>query len=273
MRRNHGGFALIAVLWLIAILSLLVMGLLSSVRGEIRVAQRVKDAVALTAEADAAILLALQAIHADTLSQGWERGQVWTQPFQGRNHNVELLPASAWVDLNRAPEALLQQLFQHGAGVSADQAVSLAGAVVAFRAGDDLAKVNRFESVSDLLALPGMPLDVYARIAGLVTVYGSSAAAGKVNPMAAPEAVLNVLAEGNSQRVAAWIAARSASSPTMDTTAFNPQHTQVAPENRVLLTVSAGRHQRRWWVQLRASGGPLPWRVLARETVVLPQAL
>lgn len=265
------GLALVAVLWLVAALSIVVTGLLGTVRLETRTVGVQKERVAVAAEADAAILLTLQALEASKQEQ-WDRPQTWRRSFEGNEWDVTLTPASGWIDINTAPSSLLAGLFQHAGGLDATPATQLAQAVVAYREREVAGQRRLFEAVDDMAALPEMPFDVYVRIRHLATVHGGSAAAGKVNPLAAPAPVLQVLAEGNPQILAALVSAQSASSPTTDMTMLDPQHVQVSSGTRVRLAVSAGAYQRQWWVQLGGGRGPTPWRVLARETVALAAA-
>ena len=87
------GLALIMVLWIVAALSLLVVGMSQTVRGQVRAAQAVSEQVAAQALAEGAIALALQQLKAESarpegmaatrVSYGGVEMQVLVQPLSG----------------------------------------------------------------------------------------------------------------------------------------------------------------------------------------------
>ena len=62
LQSKKQGIALLAVLWMVAALSIMLAGLQQVVRGEVRIAGQVRTNAVSTGIADAAILLTLQAL-------------------------------------------------------------------------------------------------------------------------------------------------------------------------------------------------------------------
>ena len=163
--------ALIAVLWIVAALSLMVIGLAGTVRQQIQIIGNQRDQVSGQAAGEAAIALALQAL------------QVAPQ----------------------RPAGSSTLALSYG-GLDAGRAQALAGELVAWRDGrpdvDPTApgaasvQARRFEATEDLLLVPGVDYALYARIAPLVNADLNT---GQVNPLAAPPAVQALLAAAGLQ--------------------------------------------------------------------------
>ena len=95
-----------------------------------------------------------------------------------------------------AGQGLLERLFAIAGGLPSDAAQAMAQAVVQARERrDERGRSQRFEAEEDLLRVPGIGYDLYARLSALLTADLSGS--GPVNPMAAPVDVLTVLAGGN----------------------------------------------------------------------------
>lgn len=197
--RRAGGMALIAVLWIVAALSLMVMGLSGTVRQQIQIAASQRDQVSGQAAGEAAVALALQALQAGTERPAG--ASTLTLPYGGLAIAVEFAPLNGLISLNGAPAPLLAALLQSAGGLDAGRAQALAGALVAWRDGrpdvDPTApgaagvQARRFEATEDMMLVPGVDYALYARIAPLVS---ADLGGGPVNPQAAPPAVLAVLA-------------------------------------------------------------------------------
>ena len=255
------GLVLVAVLWLTAALGLLTTALLSTVRTETRSLTVHRTQLVAQAQGDAVILLALHALQ----QQGRrpERLEVlgpWA--FDGESVPVVVRPASGWIDLNRAPDALLEQALVQAAGLPSEAARALVQSL-------DRAAGRRYDAVAELAGLPGVPYGVYAKVAGVLTVHGSRSGAGQVNPLAAPESVLRVLAGHDPGRLQALLAAQASGAPAPDLSWLDPAWVAVSPSDRLVLEADIGNWRRRWWVDLAGGSGPLPWRVLAQETLGL----
>lgn len=205
------GMALIAVLWVVAALSVVASGMLALTRGHSKALASYQNQVLADARGDAAINLATR--HLLEEREGTQRYQRLSYEIDGYGVEVEVVPASGLISLNGAPEGLLSDLFIHAGGVSAEKAHVLAQRVIDWRDPDGVAmpdgaendayreagsaysaRNGRFQVAEDLLQVLGVDLDLYVRIAGLVTVESPHAL---VDPAAAPEEVLRVLAGGD----------------------------------------------------------------------------
>lgn len=269
------GFALVAVLWMLAALSLLVMGMIAASRTEIRSHQAWRDALEATYIGDAAIILAIQAELADTADSNRLRRHV--VEFEGRRVLVRFVPATGLIDLNTAPAALLAALFRQVGGLMPEEAASLAEQVAAWRnQGDpeDLSVGSRrkrqFEVIEDLLQVPGFPFELFDNIQHFVTTFSRSAG---IEPLSAPLPVLEVLAETAPGAARDIARRRDAADPIIDMTALDTNFIVTASTRIHRLdadvVVPGGRTLRRSaWVTI--GGQPadqLPWRVLDQRPV------
>lgn len=265
------GMALIAVLWVVAALSILVTGISRASRDEIRVVAIHGQAVRAQAIGDAAIQLALQ----ELASRPARPNRVMQSNFtyRGVQVSVAIAPLNGWIDLNGAPQTLLARLYEVAGGLPPDAAQKLAQFTIDARERKDLqGQSERFEAPEDLLRLPGVDYDLYARLSPLVTVY--SGAGSRVNPMAAPVGVLKVLAGGNEAVALRIVQERASGSETMDTTALDPAWTAVVPSLQYRIDAivplndgSVLRVVRIMDVGVSARDG-LPWRTFHSERSV-----
>ena len=222
------GMALIAVLWIVAALSLMVIGLTYTVRQQIQVAGNQRDQVSGQALGEAAIALVLQQLQVTTQRpQGVLTDSV---VYGGINIEVELAPLDGLIPLNGASPELLAALLRFAGGLPDAQAEALARTLVEWRDGHPelsltdaaaaRAAARRFEAPEDLLLVPGVDYTLYARLAPLVSAdLGSTS---RVNPRAAPPGVLAVLAQGNVGQVSQYLAQRASGQPGADASGFQP---------------------------------------------------
>ena len=271
------GMALIAVLWLVAAMSILVLGATSTVKQHILATGQLRDAVSSQATAEAAFALALQQLMAENKREpGIQNGQF---QVMGMSVPVQVAPLNGWINLNGADEALLARVFTVAGGLPAGQAESLAKDVKEWRdmrpQGDPDGLRNSgqnkrlFERVDDLMLVPGMDYDLFSRVRGLfVTDLDASA---KVNVLAAPPEVLAVVADGNQGAVDQITRNRSAGQTEVDTSALERNLVQTTPTDHYRLTadipMDAGKMLRvtQDVVVGRTYSKIAPWRVL-RET-------
>lgn len=196
------GMALIAVLWIVAALSLMAIGLSSAVRGHITAASQQRDAISGQAVGEAAMHLALQALMA--MPQLPRATEHTTVHYQGVDVRIELAPLTGLIGLNTASADLLAAVLASAGGLPAGQAQELAQRIVQWRdsvpgAGDPTrpgpqtaTRPAQFEAAEDLLLVPGVDYALYARLAPLVSA--DLPASGGINPAAAPAGVRAALA-------------------------------------------------------------------------------
>jgi general secretion pathway protein K len=271
---------------MVAALTILVSGVLYSVRVDTRVAAGHLERVRATALLDGALRLAAAELAATP--------NVPVKPLQliykvgEAEIAVDVTLASGYIHLNTAPETLLTDLFAHAAGLPLDQAATLAQRLIDWRDTDDdraplgaergeyeaqgLAYAPRNEHLrrpDDAGQVLGLVAGVYDSIRDLVTTVGTGGD-GTVNPLVAPEAVLVVLARGDQGRVGEIVALRQADvEHALDVTSLGLAHASAWTGRDYRLRATYRSHQagvwsRVAWVSLEASmqghSSRLPWR-------------
>ncbi|MDD2713231.1 MAG: general secretion pathway protein GspK [Simplicispira sp.] len=262
------GIALIAVLWIVAALSVIVTGVVHSVRSEVRLVSVARQSVQATALGEAAIVLVLQ----DMAARGSRPAHLTKVEvtYQGQPMAVEVMPLTGLIDINRAPVALLTSLYAVAGELDAKSAQTLAEATVQMRSERDArGREVGFEAEQDLLRVPGVGYDLYAKIFRLVTAQAQGS--GRVNPQAAPEGVLRVLAGGNAARATALAAARDKNPADLDSTALNGEFLDNASSSRYRLQAQVALPDAGLvFVERSADLRPdfrlgLPWRIFNAE--------
>ena len=213
--RCQRGLALIAVLWTVAALSIIVTGVVQTVRNEVQLVTATRQTTVAGALGDAAIQLVLQELVTRTTRPS--QLEIVNVSYQGQDITVQVMPLNGLIDINKAPEPLLASLYTVAAGLAPDAAAALAQATVETRTRKEGSRPEEgFEANEDLLRVPGLTYTAYANIARLITA--SQPGSGRVNPMAAPEGVLTVLAGGDVARAHRIAADRDAGIAGIDTT-------------------------------------------------------
>ena len=229
---HHQGIALIAVLWIVAALSIIVTGVVHSVRSEVRLVSTTRQTIQAVALGEAAIALVLQ----DMASRPERTTRLVTMDvvYQGSTMAVEIMPLSGLIDINKAPAALLTSLYLVAGEMDAKEAAALAEATVQTRSERDArGREQGFEAVQDLLRVPGVDYDLYARLSRLITA--DEQGTGQINPQAAPDGVLAVLAQGNTALAGALAARRASGATDIDTAILNGEHISNSSSSRYRL--------------------------------------
>lgn len=266
--RRQRGVALIAVLWLVSAMGLIITGVVQSVRSEVRTVGLQRQAVIANAAADAAILLALQHLHAYKVEP---KSAIQTIPvqFEGQARGVSVIPLNGLINLNQASVSLLADMYQYVAELPPQAAQALAQATLDFRQLKSAnGQAQGFDAKEDLLRVPAMSYDLYAKVAGSVTV-DLKEGSGRVNALAAPSGVLKILTGGDVARAAIVESRRNADPAAMDTSFFKPEHIEMTSSRSLRLQVQidlpgGGAASKAWhvyWGDDPRSG--LPWRVLS----------
>jgi general secretion pathway protein K len=259
------GLALVAVLWIVAALTVIVSSISFAVRQEVRAVSGAKQALALEAMGQAALYRVMQELA--TRPEKPQRLASMGTSYRDVDIQVRVQPLNGLVDINNAPEGLLALLFQHAGGAERPRAAALAAAAVQFRSRmDHRSRPVGFEAPEDLLQVPGVDYTLYARLTGFVTadVRGS----GRVSALGAPAEVLGVLAGGDFARGAALAAERDAGRPTLDTTTLAGQFVEASPfTQRYRLEARVPAPDGAWLLVTRtvdfaAARQGVPWRVL-----------
>jgi general secretion pathway protein K len=237
------GFALVIVLWAGVLLSVVAASFAFSMRVETRLAGNLTERAQAQAIADAGIQRGIMALLENAPGSGWlADGRAYTLPFGGGQMRIRLLSENGKVDLNGAPEALIQGLLaslaERGELDDADGATRIAAAILDWRdpdqrvrpggaedrdyrsAGSDLgARDGAFLSVAELNHVLGVDTETFARLAPLVTVYSW---APQVDPMTAPRNVLLAVPGLDADVVDRFLAARAALYASRDQGANEP---------------------------------------------------
>jgi len=225
--RTEGGFVLVSVLWLLALLTLVMLVLLTAVRIDVRAAGQFVRHAEAEALADGVMrLVALRLGDRDRRSldaAGLPRDGTPTLCAHGDAAvAVAVTDAAGLVDLNAASTALLEWLLR-GLSVAPERAAALAAAIVDFRDEDDVPGVNGaesaayraaglahgpknapFETVTELDQVLGMDVALLGRLRAVTTVHSRQPG---IDPAVAPSEILAAAA------AASGAAARGAEAP------------------------------------------------------------
>jgi general secretion pathway protein K len=212
-RRREEGIALIAVLWMLTLLSIVAAALSLESRSSTRIARNMAENAAARAAADAGIqraILDLEASPTGPMDTAKFRadGTVYTWRFADSTVHISVQDEGGKVNLNQAPEALLAALFD-SVGVDPGMAQSLADAIADFRDADNLPRPRGaeeteyraaglawgpknapFQAVEELQQVLGMTPEIYERVAPDLTIYSLGAA---VNPTKVGERLTEIL--------------------------------------------------------------------------------
>lgn len=278
------GMALIAVLWIVAALSLMVIGVTGTVRQQVQAAGSQRDQIGGRALGEAAVALTVQQLQVEPQRP---TGLVDVPvSYGGVEMAVQVAPLNGLISLNGAPPALLAALLQVAGGLPAAQAQELAASLVQWRDGyPEVAltadagargRTRRFEAPEDLLLVPGFGYDLYTRIAPLVSADLRGTA--RVNPAAAPPGVLAVLAQGNSQGVAQYLGQRAGGQPGGDASVFNGAFVDTAGTDLYRLSVSVPLDAGKILLLVQdvalsaGASRTAPWRILRTQGQIMPAA-
>jgi type II secretory pathway component PulK len=187
--KSEEGVALIAVLWMLTLLSIMAAGLAWETRSDARIARNMVDNATARAAADAGIQRALLDLVGLGKKQFRTDGSVYTWRFANSRVRISVKDEASKVDLNQAPEAILTALFAW-VGVDSGKAQSLADAIADFRDPDNLRRPSGaeasdyqdaglawgpknapFQTVEELQQVLGMTAEIYARVAPAITLY------------------------------------------------------------------------------------------------------
>lgn len=189
-RQRQTGMALLVVLWTVSLLVLLVVALSNTVQVEVRTASYRKEAAQAYALASGGVEAAIFEI-AYPPTEDQNRSSIWTWqkgqrdgvvPFRGGRARLQLVNEAGKLDLDHAPTAQIERLFESH-GLNPARAQGLADAIVDWRSpakndvqGSDVSGGGEpphhalFESVEEALRVPGMSRGI---------LYGSA----EVDPM------------------------------------------------------------------------------------------
>jgi general secretion pathway protein K len=289
---RDAGLALVAVLWMLAALAITATGVVYAVRGEVRSVATFREVAVAGALGEAGVVLAARELVGNRdRDTGLKRFEV---VLEQTAVDVRVVPLTGLIDLNAAQEPLLTELIAIAGEVERGRAVGLAQRIIDWRDADDQPRPEGaensayaaagspfrtrggpFESPEDLLQVLGVDFDLYTKVRPLVTVHGRGG--GRVDPGAAPLAVLRVLASGNEQIAVEYANSREAMGNLADSTRFPAAYIARGQSPRFLVEASVQLSNgaylvSRWIIDVSAGQDGIPWRTMWAERLVEPAA-
>lgn len=233
-RERERGWALVSVLWALAILSMMAAATEALTVSSARITHRAYDQARIEADIHAAVVRAVLAIDDQRVNARWRVDGV-PQPFtfDGLSMMVAVQDQAGLIDLNVADQDTLAGLFTF-AGLAPDAAKTLAANVNDWRepinSDDDPSRKlgttdglyantgykprhNPFQTVNELKLVAGMPPALFARVAPALTVYSRDS---DVDEDTAPLIVLNALNPGDPGKAMQALHARDNPSASAD---------------------------------------------------------
>jgi general secretion pathway protein K len=223
--RGERGLALVAVLWGLAVLSLIAAAMLTAGATSVRMSRNAWSEAHAQSLADAGVYRAIVTLLDTRADHKWRTDSVPRDfTFDGEDVRIAIQSEMGLIDVNFASKDQLQTLLKL-AGAEPQDAETLAGRIVDWRtpagqqslngasnadyrdAGlDYLPRGGPFQSVDEVNLVLGMTPDLFARLAPALTVYSHQA---NFDMNTAPLAVLLVVPGMDQQKALAMIAART----------------------------------------------------------------
>lgn len=193
--RRQGGIALIAVLWVVSGLSIIVAAVLAQTRTEARLTRTHVDLARARAMSEAGVYRGLYELLRARESVRYGLPESMPRLEWGTaTVTIRIDNEAGKIDVNHAPELLLQNLFVQ-AGVGEAQARQLASRAERLRRysgtiayGED--DEDTFASIEDFAAQLDLPARSWRRMSSWITVHNGRAG---INPYVAHEEVLSML--------------------------------------------------------------------------------
>lgn len=227
--RSSRGVALIAVLWVVLLLSVIAGSLLMLTRTELGLSRNLVLSARAEALAEGGIHLAIyELLTPGSTIRTQAGGSQWQVEMEAGLLDISVADVTGRIDLNAAPPAMLAGLLT-AAGLDLAEAEALADRIADWRDPDDNVRPNGAEqadyagyqppirvgngpflSADEILRIPGVTAQLWEGIADAVTVYSRRPG---INPMHAPKAALRALPGVDDATADAIIATRSETDP------------------------------------------------------------
>jgi general secretion pathway protein K len=236
-KQSENGVALISVLWLVALIGVLALGVSLLAKADRMTAQSSAQSAAAEALADGGVFLTIHEIcDRRTANQVPIDGQEKTFDIDGHRITVAVQDEAGKFDLNFAPDNLLQSLFV-SAGLSQDESEAVTASIDANRntasqqiaaalaidpADQPVTLVFPFRTLEELKAVPGMTDELFHHVRPALTVYSQQP---NVQVSTAPPIVLQALPGMDAGKIQDILSARRNNPVTAATAAL----TQTAP--------------------------------------------
>lgn len=210
---SQSGFAIVLVMWVLALLSLSATLLASATNSYIEIKRNEAARIQATLIADAGIRLAMldlmRAGPSTAVSPGSRHGLSRCRMPEGESVLIRVEDEAGKVDLNVASESLMRALFR-GVGADEAEASRLIDTIADYRDGDDEKRVNGaevaeyaaagrptgpknavFDATVELGSVLGMTSELFQRLRPYLTVHSGLAG---IDPNVAAPALVELLA-------------------------------------------------------------------------------
>ncbi len=191
--KKNAGVALVIVIWVLSLLTLMAASFALSIRRETAVTMNIRDNARLEALAESGVHVAQKMLlNNDAEKKWWPDGGIYQFKLEKARIRVKILAENGKISLNQADEALLTKALAH-TDLDETQQAALVSAILDWRDGDDLVRINGaekaqyqqagrnygpanrpFETLEELQRVLGMNLHLFKQLEPLLTVYHSS---------------------------------------------------------------------------------------------------
>lgn len=223
--RNRHGFALVAVLWLLVLLSLIALQVSTVTRTEAQLARNLTLGTQARYSAEAGVRWAIWSLTLPRDELWLADGSVHAMELNDGTVRVALQDENGKIDLNLVTPEHLTKLFD-AAEIDEEIATPIVDAILDWRDEDDLKRLNGaededylsagydygardgvFEEVEELQKVLGMEAWIYERISPAFTVHSLR---NGINPLVAPRLVLLSLEGADEDTIDQYILDRRA---------------------------------------------------------------
>ena len=232
MINQQGGFALVVVLWMLALLTLMAGGYSATMRTESRQTANYMRSAQAGAIAEAGIWLATRELQRPDKERRWRSDNTpYDLDLFDAKVTLRIQNEAGKIDLNSARPELLQGLLESvNSKQSGQDNNDVLQAILDWRDRDKLVRVNGaeddaykaagynygakngpFNSIDELRLVMGMTDDIYRKIAPDLTIYSHLPG---INPQFADKGALLALSGKDQQRVEDYLSTRSANPPS-----------------------------------------------------------
>lgn len=245
-QQGQQGMALVVTLWVLTLLSLVAAAFMADTRTASKVAGNLVENAKAEALADAGVYRAIAGLlDPNPARRPRVDGATYRWIFGGGEILISIQDEAGKIDLNRASNQLMEGLFL-SVGTEPEAAKKLVQGIRDFADEDNVtnsdgaeddeyraaelldgAKDAPFDSVAELQQVLGMNLDLYDRVAPVLTVYSGSRS---LNPTTAPREALLALPGATHEQVDAVIAARRPAGESGDRHSAGPRDEAATAE-------------------------------------------
>jgi general secretion pathway protein K len=223
-RQQHQGFALILVLWVIALMTIMAASFAQNMRRETLLISNIRDNAQAQAYAEAGLAYTqLMLISGDEELRWRGDGGLYQLNYNDIQIRVKIFEESGKIDINQAEESTLNAVFE---GVTDDelQVGSLVNALLDWRDNDDEVRAQGaekdqylhqglnyqprnkpFQTLEELQLVLGFNAQIYNAVEPLLTVYSGQKT---INPSKASREVLLTLPEVTPEQVDIYLQER-----------------------------------------------------------------